>query len=394
MADIIPVVQGLPAYLQQVQAQPTNLGAGISASAPRLGITITREFTLTKNGQTQILPNRSVRAVILAAAPTLNKAWFSKPFAPGQDVVPDCYSDDGQVPAQGATNKQHSNCSMCPKNAFGSNPVTGRGKACSDRKRVVLALEDDPNTAVVANWPTMSLAGLKNLDMQLQAGRIPLQAVMLEFSFDTTVQYSKILINPVGFVPEEVFRALEHLANLPATVELLRSEVYEDEPPTPAPMQPPAYLAQPTYGAPVAPAQQAVQPAPAQSAPQPVQTAPAQQDPSPVQPAPAQTEAPPVEASRRRRRTKAEMEAARAAEALGRAGVAPAPVQPVVVPSVQPQPAPEPQAAPVFQFPAQPAPTPVQPQPVAQPQVVPPAQPAPQAAANVMDIINRWKSQN
>lgn len=434
MSNIIPVVQGgMPAYLQQANLPvASNLGAGISAHAPRLGITITREFTLTKNGQTQILPpspssdgrtlRNAVRCVILGAAPTLNKAWFSKPYAPGSDVVPDCYSDDGQVPVPTAEHKQSQLCGACPKNAFGSHPITGRGKACSDRKRVVLALESDPETAVLINWPTMSLGALKNLDASLQQGHIPLQALMVELSFDLTVQYSKIMVNPVGFVPEETFHALKALAELSTTQELLREAAYDDAdaPAAPAALQPPAYLQPLGYG----PAQAAAEPA-ATVAPAPVQQ---YEAPAHVVPAADPTEGEPA---KRKRRTKAEMEATRAAEAAALAGApqttsvqAPAPAVEVVpaAPAAQPAPAVPgmtPEMAEQFrQFQAiqvlkalqaqqDPVPAPVV--QAAFSQVVPvvqaaPAQvipaPAPAAAppahttANVMDLIGRWKQNN
>lgn len=411
MSNIIPVVQGgMPAYLQQANLPvASNLGAGISAHAPRLGITITREFTLTKNGQTQILPpspssdgrtmRNAVRCVILAAAPTLNKAWFSKPYAPGSDVVPDCYSDDGQVPVPTAEHKQSQLCGTCPKNAFGSHPITGRGKACSDRKRVVLALESDPETAVLINWPTMSLGALKNLDASLQQGRIPMQALMIELSFDLTVQYSKIMVNPVGFVPEETFLALKALSELSTTQELLREAAYDDAdaPAAPAALQPPAYLQQPAYG-PAFPTPEPAAPAVATVAtPQPEVAAPVQQFEAPA------TAPVAGEPAKRKRRTKAEMEAARAAEAAG----VPQPVAPA------PAPAPAVQVAPVLdamtglspemaeqfrQFQAmqaqQAAPAvqaaPAQVAPVPAPAAAPPAH----TAANVMDLIGRWKQNN
>lgn len=424
MSNIIPIAQGFPAYLQQAQYTPNSLGAGIAASPPRLGITITREFTLTKNGVTQILPARSIRAVILAAAETLNKAWFAKAYVPGTDAPPDCFSDDGQMPSPLAENKQASQCSLCKKNAFGSHPVTGRGKACGDRKRIVLALEDDPNTPVVSNFPTMSLPGLKNIAAQLEQGRIPMQALLVEFSFDMTVQYSKLLVNPVGFVTQEMFVQLESLANLTSTKELLHSHDFDptEEAPAQPALQAPAYLQQ--YGQqPAAAVEQApvavAQPAVAATAPQPTaeqiaaflaaqqaQAAPTVAAEVPPVSVGAATAAVTAEVPKRKRRTKAEMEAARAAEAAAVAQATPAPVQPAVqapVAAAQPaavaQPTPEQIAAFLASQQAQVMPV----QQAVQGELLPAAAavqaspatvtpPPAQAAANVMDMINRWKS--
>jgi len=224
----IQVSANLPAFLQQAQFTPSNLGAGIKPSAPRLGITITRQFTVTRGGGTQILPNPTVNVVLLGAAPTLNKAWFAKAYVPGSDAQPDCFSDDGKAPAAGAEHKQSANCSTCPKNAFGSHPITGRGKACGDRKRVALVLADEPGTAMTLNMPTMSLTALRNLDAQLEQARIPLQGVVLQLAFDQSVQYSKLIINPVGFVDEKNYASLAALAATSEVQDLLRRSAAED----------------------------------------------------------------------------------------------------------------------------------------------------------------------
>lgn len=289
---------GLPSYLQEVGGyQDEGLGAGIQPRAPKLGISQDKHFTVTKDGQTIQLqdiltdaqgkqvavPAQMVRVIIVAASGTLTKAWYEKPFEAGSADAPDCFSNDGKVPAPGVAKPQCSNCAQCPKNAFGSNPVTGRGKACSDRKMIVCVWEGQPDELMTFNVPTMSLQSLQKLDAELRNANIPMQSVLIGLTFDPGVTYPVVKMNPLGFVDKETTVKWREAAQTAEVAALLREVEYT----VPAPAESPVPNNQIAFG---------------QTTPQPEQQAAATP--------PAQTEAP-----KRTRRTKAEMEAARAAAA-------------------------------------------------------------------------------
>lgn len=229
--DLMQVSNTLPAYLQnqKLTYKDSGLGAGIAARAPKLGVSTDKRFTLTKDGSTTFLTDK-VRVVLVASASTITKAWYAKGYTPGSTDAPDCFSLDAKVPAPGCSQPQSTNCATCKKNAFGSHPVTGRGKACGDRKMVVLVWDGEPTTLMTMNFPTMSMNALKALDTKMRESNIPLQAVLVEMSFDPMFTYPVVKMNPVGFVDEGTATRLMEAADSQEVAELLRETDVEHSP--------------------------------------------------------------------------------------------------------------------------------------------------------------------
>lgn len=344
--DLITYSASVPDFLKEAGGyRDEGMTAGIAPKAPKLAVTTAKQWTITDNGQTQILPTPSVKGVIIASSGTLTKAWYEKAYVPGTNAAPDCFSNDGKVPAPGCAKPQSSNCAQCPKNAFGSHPVTGRGKACGDRKMIVLALDSMPDKYATFNIPTMSLGSLREIDGKLKSSNIPLQSVMMEFTFDPGVLYPVVKIGAVGFIGKEHFEKFRDAADSDEVRDLLREVDYEAaEVPAQQPVVPNNQIAFGTGG------QAAQQPAEEPKAPEltekekkiaaakaalaALEEEEGGQDDQQTQ----QTQATDVlggaqnlttgsavasatAPAQRRRRTKAEMEAARAEEAARAAGV-------------------------------------------------------------------------
>ncbi len=331
--NLIPVQGGgLPDFLKELGGyQDEGLGAGIAPKAPKLAVTIDKHFTITKEGQTVMLqdvlknaqgqdvavPAQMVRCIIVAAAANLTKAWYETGYEAGKTDAPDCFSNDGKVPAPGVAKPQCSNCAACPKNAFGSNPVTGRGKACSDRKIIVVVWEGDPDTLMTFNVPTMSLNSLQKLDSELRNANIPMQSVLVGLTFDQSVQYPVVKIQALGFVDKETTLKWKEASGTNEVSMLLREADYEQ--PQQAPGGSPVPNNQIAFGQTTggqgndansqanAGAQTTVQDASVQNG--------VGQTTAPAEGGAAAQAA--VATHKRTRRTKAEMEAARAAAAAG-----------------------------------------------------------------------------
>lgn len=319
--NLIAISNSLPEYLRggAMQYEDSGLAAGVAPRAPKLSVTTAKQWSITKDGSTMILPTPTIRAVLVASAENITKSWYAKGFVAGSKDAPDCYSNDGKVPAAGVKAAQCSNCAGCPKNAFGSHPVTGKGKACSDRKLVVLVWEGAPDELMTFNVPTMSMQSLRKLDTELRSANIPVQSVLCELSFDQGTMYPVVKISAVGFVDQTTAVNLRNKASSQEVADLLRETDHEQPadatPTSPVPQQTIAFGAQ-VGGQPEVFAPQA----------------------SPVAPAA------PVE-QKRRRRTKAEMEAARAAENAAASGVVATPAPTVAAPHGTPQEAPQEAAA-------------------------------------------------
>lgn len=239
--DIIAVTTGqLPAFLQEMGGYTdSGLSAGVAPKAPKVGITMAKQFTITRDGQTMQLPpavrqdgngnNIAVhvfRCVIVAASSTLTKAWYEKAYQPGQTEAPDCFSNDAKTPAPGVAKPQCTNCANCRKNAFGSGQ-NGRGKACADRKMLVVVWENEPKTLMGLNVPTMSLNNLRRIETELKDHNLPLQSVMMELSFDQAVLYPVIKISAVGFVDRETALRLRDAAESDEVAMMLREADYD-----------------------------------------------------------------------------------------------------------------------------------------------------------------------
>ena len=240
--DLIISSAGLPDYIRELGGYvDEGLAAGVAARAPKLGITIDKAFTITEEGATRILETvmtdahgnkvvmnaPTVTGVIVAASDTLTKAWYEKTYEAGSFEAPDCFSNDGKVPAAGVAKPQCSNCASCPRNAFGSHPVTGRGKACADRKMIVVVLQNDPDKLLTFNVPTMSLQSLAKLNGDLKSANIALQSVAVQFSFDLSKSYTVVKIGTVGFINKEAFLKYKALAESDEVRSLLREVDYE-----------------------------------------------------------------------------------------------------------------------------------------------------------------------
>lgn len=319
---------GLPDFLRELGGyQDEGLGAGIAPRAPKLGITQDKRFTLTKDGNTIQLqdvltnaqgqqvavPASMVRVIIVAASGSLTKAWYEKSYEAGSNDAPDCFSNDGKVPAPGVAKPQCSNCAQCPKNAFGSNPVTGRGKACSDRKMVVCVWEGAPDELMTFNVPTMSLQSLQKLDSELRNANIPMQSVLVGLQFDPNVAYPVVKMNPLGFVDKDTTLRWKDAAQTTEVAALLREADYS----TPTASESPVPNNQLAFGQTTAGGGDATVTQPAatsQTAAATGQSAQTATGGNADGGGSAQT------APKRTRRTKAEMEAARAAEAAASAG--------------------------------------------------------------------------
>lgn len=111
----------------------------------------------------------TLRIIIVDAAPTTANAYrvfYADAFKEGETVPPSCWSADGVAPDTTAANPQSDKCASCAKNVQGSS-ATGKGKACSSRKRLAVVLADDPTMRVFSlDLPATSIFGTSEREAQ------------------------------------------------------------------------------------------------------------------------------------------------------------------------------------------------------------------------------------
>jgi hypothetical protein len=94
----------------------------------------------------QVMPGDKIECIVVDSL--FHNKWFSTDYDSKKVTPPACYAfareEDDLVPAETADDPQGSNgedgafCAGCPKNEWGSSPKGGRGKACTNSRRLWL----------------------------------------------------------------------------------------------------------------------------------------------------------------------------------------------------------------------------------------------------------------
>lgn len=283
MADnIVPIQKTqLPASLAQafgVDSNADELSGGIQASFAVLSfrgsvwrIKYKSEETIIRNGEGD--PVRSIKLVMLKAAPNLSKIFYAKDYEEGDDSAPDCFSLDGIRPDKDSPSPQCATCAACPQNIWGSKitPAGNKTKACSDNKRIaVVPTGDLDNTAfggpMLLRIPPASLGELDVYSSKLQTVGVPYALAETKISFDTDASFPKLQFTCASVINDEATgQKILAVRNDPQVERIL--QVAEEHAAPPAASQP--------------------TPAPAQAAAAPVVVEPASVEPEPAVAAPA-----------------------------------------------------------------------------------------------------------
>ena len=253
MQDLITGQAGAVAAIPDYAKGDSGLGDLGGESFPRLTFKGNR-FRVTKGGDEEVLDDVTLDVIILAANPTVSRVYYSGAYdaESGTGERPMCASTDGEVPLPSVAAPQSATCMTCPQNEKGSaiSADGGKRKACGYFHRLVVKLVKYPDLGdVVAEIKAMSLFGESYPDKNLlnfrhYADRLNqhqtmAHAVITQMSFDTNSSVPKILFQPIGYVPEELFKTVIHpLATSAETLQLadtssMRTGNTDDAPPAP-----------------------------------------------------------------------------------------------------------------------------------------------------------------
>jgi hypothetical protein len=326
MTALVPQSFGAPSKLLAGIEMENELGAGISGGFAHIGYK-GKVWSIRHRGEERQLmrddgdgPRGSIEIVVLKASPVLSKVWYEKGYAEGSDAAPDCFSNNGVTPDPASSKKQSVSCAGCPMNVFGgakrADGTFGKGKACSDSKRLaVVPLGDIPNEMyggpMLLRVPASSLGDVATYGDGLKKMGFHPFAVGTRVSFVPTEAYPKFVFAPIRALTDPEIEQVLALRNDVRTDRILQTE------------NSPAAPAQADLPPPMQFEQTAPTPAPGQQAP----PAPAidftklSTSPAPVQQAAPVAPAPPPAPPKAKRRTAAQI----AAEAAAKAPAAPAP---------------------------------------------------------------------
>lgn len=276
-----------------------DLGAGISGGFGRIGYK-GKVWSTNYRGDTHLLmrsdepdaPMASIEVVILKASNVISKTWYKDGYIEGSVAPPDCLSSNGLTPNANSPLKQAPTCALCPKNKFGSqikqDGTAGKGKACSDTKRLAVVPLPDINNEMLGGpmllrVPAASLNDTAAYGAAVNKLGYHYFAVGTRISFDAKESFPKFIYNPIrALTDDEAELVLAHRED-PRIDRILAEDVVpaaapaEPEKPAIAFEQPPAQPAavQPAVAPVVAPVAQPAAATPKVTAPRPSRAKPA-----------------------------------------------------------------------------------------------------------------------
>lgn len=248
-------------------------------------------------------PMGSIDIVILKANPALSKTWYENGWDENSNSPPDCASANGVTPDQGVPKRQSVTCANCPRNAWGTAPNGGKGKACGDHRRLAVVPTNDLDNTIfggpmLLRCPAASLQDLATFDSKYKAAGYPYFSMGIKVSFDPQESFPKLVFTAVRPLNDDEARKVVALRASDEVARVLGGHTPQTQPTAIAAPQQEQLFTEAPNNAPVA---AAVAQQPAQQVQQPVQQAQpqAQQAPrqaptqggfggAPVQPAPQQ----------------------------------------------------------------------------------------------------------
>lgn len=217
---IIPFPSGekIPAYLKRGSVDNSVFGAGVSAGFPYMSVK-GKVWTVVRDGERKVVSNpkdpdspaTNVSVVLLNANPNLSKVFYAHGYEDGSTEKPTCFSNDGLRPSDESLEKQSKTCAACPNNVWGSG-ANGKGKACSDTRRVAVARPDTITDPMLLRIPPASLKTLREHSEVVGRHGVPMHSVVTKIAFDPQEATPRLLFEPIGMLDEETFAKAEEVA--------------------------------------------------------------------------------------------------------------------------------------------------------------------------------------
>lgn len=167
-----------------------------------------------------------INVIIVHALPKVSRVFYAGAYDPNaKPTLPDCWSNNGDIPEAAAGNKQAPNCASCPKNVVGSGQ-NGKGRACRYQRRIAVLLEgDDTGEVYQFNIPAKSLFGKGTGNVHpfesyvkfLLANHESPDTVVTNISYDLNADSMELLFTPVRGLNEEEYELVRAAQQDPGT---------------------------------------------------------------------------------------------------------------------------------------------------------------------------------
>jgi hypothetical protein len=198
------------------------LAGGGSASGKRVSIKGGVFRLLAGGKEVANIEDRHLDVVIVSAAPKVSRVFYAKSYDGDNVSAPDCWSQNGDVPAPDATNKQAKSCSECPQNIAGSGQ--GNSRACRYQQRMAVVLANDIEGEVMQlALPATSIFGKaegENRPLQeyarfLVAQNVDPGMVVTRMKFDTKSESPKLFFKPMRWLTDDEYEIAQDKGKTP-----------------------------------------------------------------------------------------------------------------------------------------------------------------------------------
>lgn len=220
----------LPAHLQPLGGQPEDEWETGTASGFPVISTKGKVFHMKRGDDVTLIakdddaeePETKLKVIVLKTNRGISRTYYEGAYVEGSDDPPTCYSNDGIIPAADAEDRQAKKCAACPKAQWGSRITENnkKGKACSEVKRLAVALWIDPAEPALIRIPPTSLKNWDRYVHLLKKRGVNPSQVVTQIRFDPAVTHQNLTFEPIGFVTPDDVPAIEEALAHPS-VELI-----------------------------------------------------------------------------------------------------------------------------------------------------------------------------
>ena len=192
-------------------------------------------------------------AIIVSMLPKVSRTFYAGKYDPdAKPTLPDCWSNNGDVPEAKSPNRQAANCASCKNNIDGSGE-NGKGKACRFQRRVALLLEGDVSGDTYQfNIPAKSLFGKGNGITHpfesyvrfLAANEESVDYVVTNIAYNLDADTMQLQFTPVRQITDAEYELVVAAQSDPATQRLVQLTVSEADGATSKPKAQPVMIEQ------------------------------------------------------------------------------------------------------------------------------------------------------
>lgn len=233
MSEVTLFKSGLPAYLRGLQDETTNSLAGnVENGIRRISIKGNVFREMVGNKEYRVSDERSIGVIIIKAAPSVYRQFYSGAYVEGQNAAATCWSSTTQTPDVSVPEdqRQAARCMDCKQNVKGSGQ--GDSRACRYQQRIAVLLEGEVEKREVYQviLPATSVFGdgekgkmpIQAYSRYLKAHNTPVLGVITEMRFDTASPTPKLVFKPVRPITEEEFAVVTEMRESPEAGEAIK----------------------------------------------------------------------------------------------------------------------------------------------------------------------------